>query len=103
MGILGDYLQSKEEGGEGSNLDPQTLRRRKADLERQIVIADSDLRKILREKQEFEMQQRRLKKSEERIRVERDSLEKILKKMENDQMVLQDEILKYKKQLKVLH
>lgn len=102
MGILDNYLQSKDSEDDGTTLDPATARRKRADLERQIVITDSDLRKILREKQEFEMEQRRLRKHEERIRVERDTLDKKLKKMENDQMLLEDEIKVLKKKLKIL-
>lgn len=103
MGILDDYLQSEDPGEGGENIaDPHASRRKRADLERQIVIVDSDLRKIVRDKLDLEMEQRRLRKQEERIRVERDALDKKLKKIENDQRLLEDEIKNLKKKLKIL-
>jgi len=57
MGIIDDYLQSEDTGDEGDVVisDPDRLRRKRADLERQIVMVDSDLRKILRSKQDLEI------------------------------------------------
>jgi hypothetical protein len=101
MGIINDYLQSEEVGDEEVT-DPTTSRRKRADLERQIVMIDSDLRKILREKQDLDMEQRRLRKQEERIRIGRDALDRKMKKIEDDQRYFEDEIRLLKKRLKVL-
>jgi len=100
MGILDDYSQNDTVGGDVA--DPVDSRKKRAELERQIVIADSDLKKLLREKQDLEAEQRRLKKEEERIRVDRDVLDKRLKKMQDDQRLLEEEIHRLKKKLKLV-
>lgn len=104
MGILDNYqnLQDENTDAEENAADPSVLRKKRAELERQIVILESDLKKLLREKQDFEMSQRRLKKEEERIRVERDILDKKLKKMQDNQTLLEEEIHSLKKKLKIL-
>ena len=101
MGLLDDYNQSM--GGEDAKAaDPADSRKKRAELERQIVIAESDLKKVLREKQDFENLERRLKKEEERIRVERDNLDEKLKKVQDNQRLLEEEIHGLKKKLKIL-
>ena len=102
MGLIDDYLQSDDAGDNEITLDPNAQRRKRADLERQIVMVDSDLRKILREKQDLEIEQRRLRKHEERIRVERDALARKMKKTEDDQRFYEEEMHNLKKKLKVL-
>ncbi len=98
MGILDDYNQNDDAGG----ADPADARRRRSRLERDIVIAESDLKKVLRERTDLEIEQKRLKKQEERIRVERDALDRKLKKTEDDQRLLEEEIKSLKKKLKTL-
>jgi len=100
MGLLDDYSQNDAVGGDAA--DPADSRKKRAELERNIVIAESDLKKILREKADLEIEQRRLKKSEERIRVERDALDKKLKKVQDDQRLLEEEIHRLKKKLKLV-
>ena len=103
MGLLDDYSQLGEEIGEAEDVsDSAVLRRKRAELERNIVILGSDLKKVLREKQDLEIEQRKLKKSEERIRVERDALDEKLKKTNEDQRLLEEEIKGLKKKLKIL-
>lgn len=105
MSLLDDYKNSQTDEADAgtSAADPAAdSRKKRAELERQIVIADSDLKKVLRERQEMESQQRRLKKDEERIRVERDALDERLKKTEDNQRLLEEEIHGLKKKLKVL-
>ncbi len=103
MGLLDDYSQLDDLGSDDdTGADPADARRKRSDLERQIVILDSDLRKLLRTKQDSEMDQRRLKKQEERVRVERDALAEKIKKMEESQRLLEDEIKGLKKKLKTL-
>lgn len=103
MGILDDYQNSEEALGEESSAsDPNAARRKRLDLERQIVILDSDLKKMIREIDDLEAQRRRFKKEEERIRIERDDLDKKLKKLNNDRMFLEEEIRGLKKKLKAL-
>jgi chromosome segregation ATPase len=104
MGLIDDYQGSQEDGEEVAD-DPSGLsgmRKKRADIERQIIMVDSDLKKLLREKEDFELEQRKLRKDEERIRIERDILDGNLKKMENDQRLLEEEIKGLKKKLKVL-
>jgi chromosome segregation ATPase len=103
MGILDDYKSDNEAVDEESSAtDPSEGRRKRSDLERQIVILDSDLGKMLREIEELEQQKRKFKKEEERIRIDRDELDKTLKKMENDRTSLEDQIQGLKKKLKAL-
>jgi chromosome segregation ATPase len=103
MSLLDDYQNLDETPGKSSGGDdPGATRKKRAELERQIVIAESDLKKLLREKQDLEEQQRRLKKEEERLRVDRDILDKRLKKIQDSQMLLEEEIKNLKKKLKVL-
>ncbi|HLM84379.1 MAG TPA: hypothetical protein VK254_04210 [Candidatus Bathyarchaeia archaeon] len=92
--------EGAEEGSFGGN--PNDARRQRADLERQIVMTDSDLKKTLREIEDLDQQKRRFKKQEERIRVERDELDKKLKKLDNDRMFLEEQIGGLKKKLKIL-
>ncbi len=101
MGLLNDYSQSGGDDG-SQTADPVDIRKKRAELERQIVIVDADLKKLLREKQDLEMEKRKLRKQEERLRVERDALDKKLKDMENSQRLLEEEIKGLKKKLKVL-
>ncbi|OGI27009.1 MAG: hypothetical protein A2359_04275 [Candidatus Moranbacteria bacterium RIFOXYB1_FULL_43_19] len=97
MTLLDEYLQNS---GDSSN--PGGLRRKKEEINRQVVISESNLKKVLREKVDLEIEQRRLKKSEERIRVERDALDLKLKKVQNNQRLLEEEINGLKKKMKVL-
>lgn len=82
--------------------DPADVRRKRAEIERSIVISESDLKKLLREKQNLEIEQRKLKKEEERIRIDRDALNRKLKKLEDDQRLLEEEIHRLRKKLKTL-
>ena len=66
------------------------------------MILDSDLKKMVREIEDLEAQRRRFKKEEERIRIERDDLDKNLKKLNNGRMLLEEEIRGLKKKLKTL-
>lgn len=100
MGLLDDYNQNA--GDDASAADPADVRKKRAELERQIVMTESDLKKILREKEDFEMEQRKLKKQEERLRVDRDALDKKLKEMEDSQRLLEEEIKSLKKKQKIL-
>jgi len=103
MGLLDDYQNIDETSDdESSAIDPSATRRKRSDLERQIVILDSDLRKTQREIEEYEIQKRRLKKEEERIRIDREDLDKKLKMLDNDRMSLEEQIRGLKKKLKVL-
>ena len=103
MALLDDYQNVGEVTEEESSVsDSETSRRKRSELERQIVILDSDLKKTLREIEEYEMQKRKFKKEEERIRIDRDDLDKKLKKLENDRMSLEDQIQGLKKKLKTL-
>lgn len=100
MALIDDYLRSSD-SDEGAD-DPGDLRRKKSELDRNIVISESNLRKVLRERTDLEIEQRRLKKSEERIRVERDALDTKLKKIQDNQRLLEEEIKNLKKKMKVL-
>lgn len=103
MSLLDDYQNMDETTEEELSIgDSNASRRKRSELERQIVILDSDLKKTIREIEELEQQRRRFKKEEERIRIERDELDKKLKRMENDRMSLEDQIHGLKKKLKVL-
>lgn len=101
MSLLDDYSQNNSVGGDSVS-DPSDLRRKRSELEQNIVIAESDLKKVLREREDLEIEQRKLKKDEERIRVERDALDKKLKKIQDDQRLLEEEIHGLKKKLKIL-
>ncbi|OGI26475.1 MAG: hypothetical protein A3J76_00805 [Candidatus Moranbacteria bacterium RBG_13_45_13] len=101
MSLLNDYNQNM--GGEDSQIaDPADSRRKRDEVERQIAITESDLKKVLRERTDLESEQRRLKKEEERIRVERDALNEKLKKIQDNQRLLEEEIRGFKKKLKTL-
>jgi SpoVK/Ycf46/Vps4 family AAA+-type ATPase len=104
MGLLDDYSKySGEDVEEAEDIsDPAVLRRKRAELERNIVMTEADLKKTLREKQALEVEQRKLKKEDERIRVERDALDKKLKKIEDDERYQTEEIKGLKKKLKLL-
>jgi chromosome segregation ATPase len=99
MALLDEYLQNS--GGD-DDTDPGDLRRKRAEINRQVVISESNLKKVLRERDDLEIEQRRLRKSEERIRVERDALDGRLKKVQDNQRLLEEEIKGLKKELKVL-
>jgi chromosome segregation ATPase len=103
MGILDDYQNlNGEQGVEESAMDRANMRRKRADLERQIVILESDLKKTIREIEEMEGQKRKFKKEEERIRIDRAELDKNLEKLKNNQTLLEEEIRGLKKKLKSL-
>ena len=103
MSILDDYQNSVNDTAEEQTTDdPSVNRRKRSELERQIVILDSDLKKILREIEELEIQKRKFKKEEERIRVERGALDKRAHKLDNDRLSLEEEIRGLKKKLKIL-
>lgn len=101
MGLLDDYNQSMGDDG-SQTADPADLRKKRAELERQIVITESDFKKIIREKQDLEMEKRKLKKEEERLRVERDALDEKLKKVTEEERVLSEEVKVLKKKQKTL-
>ncbi len=100
MTLLDDYNQSASD--DSQKKDPADSRKKRAELERQIVIAGSDLKKTLREKQDMEALGHRLKKDEERIRIERDALDEKIKKISEEQRLLEEEIGGLKKKLKIL-
>jgi chromosome segregation ATPase len=104
MGLIDEYRgsQGDEDGGGIDPSGPVATRKSRADLERQIIMVNSDLGKLLREKDDLELEQRKLRKEEERIRIERDALDEKLKKMENDQRLLEEELKGLKKKLKIL-
>lgn len=103
MALIDDYQNiDAEAGDEESAADPLAARRKRLDLERQIVILDSDFKKVLREIEQYEQQKRKFKKEEERIRIDREELDKKLKSLDNDRMSLDDQIRGLKKKLKVL-
>ncbi|TSA45854.1 hypothetical protein D4R51_01125 [bacterium] len=102
MGLLDDYQKSNaEENSDATQNEPDT-RRKRADLERNIAMADADLKKVLREIEDLEAQARRFKKQEERIRIERDDLDKQVKKLQDNKRLLEEEIGGLKKKLKIL-
>jgi len=101
MSLLDDYNQSMDDDAQAA--DPVDISKKRADLERSIIIADSDLKKLLRGKEALEIDLRKLKKEELRIRVERDALTEQLKKIENEQRLLEEELKGLRKKLKVLH
>lgn len=101
MGLLDDYNSSADENGDAAQNEPDA-RRKRVDLERNISMAESDLKKVLREIDELDGQARRFKKEEERIRIERDDLDKKVKKLQDNQRILDEEIRGLKKKLKVL-
>lgn len=100
MALLDDYSQNSNAGSDAD--DPGDMRRKRAEIDSQIAISESNLKKVLRERTDLEIEQRRLKKSEERIRVERDALDKKLKKIQDDQRLLEEEVRGLKKKMKVL-
>jgi chromosome segregation ATPase len=103
MGLLDDYQNIDETADDESlAIDPNTLRRKRLDLERQIVILDSDLGKISREIEQYEIQKRRFRKEGERLRIDREDLDKKLESLDNDRVSLEDQIRLLKKKLKVL-
>ena len=103
MDLLDDYQNIEESSDEESAVsDSDTSRRKRAEFERQVVILNSDLKKTLREIEELEQQRKRFKKSEERIRIERDDLDKKLKMLNNDRMLLEEQVRGLKKKLKIL-
>src|SRR4030042_2878982 len=101
MSLIDDYQNLNQAGGDDSSgNDPNAARRKRSELERQITILDSDLKKILREIEDLEQQKRKFKKDEDRIRVERDELDKTLDKLEDDRNRLEEGIQGLKKELK---
>jgi len=104
MGLIDDFQDSQQDGDgdEMGSIGGSAKRKDKADLERQIIMVNSDLRKLLREKEDLELEQRKLRKDEERIRVEREILDEKMKKMDNEQRLLEEEIKGLKKKLKTL-
>lgn len=104
MSLLDDYQNFQEENldGAGAAADPTAQRKNRAEIERRIVILNSDLKKTLREIEELELQRRKFKKQEERLRVDEDALDKTLKKMQDDARRLEEEIGGLKKKLKIL-
>ncbi|MFA5925556.1 MAG: hypothetical protein WC831_01360 [Parcubacteria group bacterium] len=104
MGLLDEYQNLEEDGAanSGTGTDPADLRKKRAEIERQIVITESDLKKKLRVKQDLEIEQRKLKKEGERLRVERDALDGKAKELENEIRLLEEEVRGLKKKQKVL-
>lgn len=104
MSLLDDYQKSQEEnaGEAGAPADPADDRRARAEIERQITMTDSDLKKTIREIEDMEQQKRRFKKEEERLRVEENILDTEVKKLYNTRMSLEEEIRGLKKKLKML-
>ena len=102
MGILDEYNQDEGDNENAPAAARTGSRKNRAEIERQIVMYEADLKKVLREKEDLENQQRRFRKEEERIRVERDALDMKVKKLQNRQMPLEEEIKRLKKELKTL-
>lgn len=103
MALLDDFQNFNANSDDGSlAVDPDESRRKRSELERQIVILNSDLKKYQREIEYLEEKKRKFKKEEQRIRIERDELDKKLKTLDNDRMSLEEEIGRLKKKLKVL-
>jgi chromosome segregation ATPase len=101
MALIDDYSQDMNTQ-EWHPADEATVRRRRDDLQRQVTIVDSDLKKIIREIEEIEIEKRRLKKETERIRVDADELDKKSKKLDNDRRFLEEQLQNLRKKLKTL-
>lgn len=103
MALLDDYQKMGSDQENADSVEQQrATRRKRAELERQIAILDSDLKKTIREREEMEGLKRKFKKEEERIRIERDELDKNIEKLQNSQTLLEEEIRGLKKKLKSL-
>jgi hypothetical protein len=101
MGLLDDYQEDNQSNYSASN-DPADSRKKRANLEREIIMKESDLKKLLREKTDFELEHRKLRKASERLRVEQGELDKKLEILKDDERLLNEELSSLRKKLKVL-
>ena len=81
----------------------QDIARQKAELQRQIMMSDSDLKKTTAEKMKMEMEMRALEKEEDRIKMEIQKKQADLKKIENDIIQETVKLNDLKKKLNLLH
>lgn len=81
----------------------QDIARQKAELQRQIMMSDSDLKKTTAEKMKMEMEVRALGKEEDRIKMEIQKKQADLKKIENDIIQETVKLNDLKKKLNLLH
>ncbi len=100
--VLDDQNLNEENGQTPDPAEERRARTQRAEIERQIVILESDLKKIIQGITDVEIQKRKLEKEEKRIRVERDVLDRNMKALDNDRKRLEEEIRNLKKDLKKL-
>jgi len=85
-----------------SNLDPQTLAQKKK-MQIEIILKESDAKKYEREKLLLEVEIRALKSKIQQTEMEITSKEGKLKHIQDQNMMLQNELIKLKHQMNSLH
>jgi chromosome segregation ATPase len=108
MSLLDSYNQNEENSESSGDEARQKAdeasrsRARRNEIDRQIAILNADLKKVMLQISDSGIQRRKFKKMTDRIRVEVDMLDKSDKKLDNDRRILEEEIQKLKKELKIL-
>ncbi|MDO8240943.1 MAG: hypothetical protein Q7T51_03130 [Candidatus Moranbacteria bacterium] len=81
------------------NQSEQDKRRKLTDIQRNIIMAEADLKKVTNEKMMIESAMSRTKREIDHLKLGMQAEEQKLKKIEQDMMMKQVEISKLKKQL----
>ena len=87
-----------------SQNDPaeQEKHRKRNDLQREIIMSESDLKRVAAEKVTIEIEERKIKKEIDHLRISMQEKQKRLQVVEQDIMMREAEISHLKKQLNLL-
>lgn len=85
-----------------SNTSAQDKTSQRNNLQREMIMKESDLKKVLAEKTKLEGEIRELKKDESRIRIEMENKQGQIKKIEQEAMMMEAELKNLKKKMNLL-
>ena len=85
-----------------SNMDPQERHKRIADLQREMMMVESDLKKFINEKVMLEAEERKVKKEIDSLRTQLQERERKVRTADQNIGIKRAEIIRLKKLLNVL-
>ena len=99
---LSNMSQDQQRENRENREDDVEKKRQRSELQRSIIILESDYRKKITERVQIDADMRKLRKEEEMARVNQRVKQEELKKLDQDVMVMENEIKGLKKKLNLI-
>jgi len=95
-------FQNVQGGADDQEENSADAHRKRSDVQRDIIMQESDYRKKLTKKTEIEAEIRKMKKDEERIRIEIGEKREALEKLNYEILQMEAEMTRLKKKLNLI-